>query len=157
MSKSEKVVRYLCMSGANLQEQNEDGFTALHFATKINWIEGIGLLLHLGALMIPDNAGNYPTHIAAQEGNNEALLYFAKLQKEGNGSIDFRVKNAAGESVIDCCPDLKMKKLIVPKGNEGYSFDRYECLLETQEKWLWCNSCLMWAMERPGLRFFGQE
>ena len=81
MSKSEKVVRYLCMSGANLQEQNEDGFTALHFATKINWIEGIGLLLHLGALMIPDNAGNYPTHIAAQEGNNEALLYFAKLQK----------------------------------------------------------------------------
>ncbi|CBK23369.2 uncharacterized protein [Blastocystis hominis] len=91
MSKSEEVVRSLCASGANLQEQNEDGFTALHFATKVNWIEGIGLLLKLGATMMPDNAGNYPTHIAAQDGNNEALLYYAKLQKEGNTRVGDRL------------------------------------------------------------------
>ena len=149
-------MRYLCQSGANLQEQNEDGLTALHIATKIGWIPGIQLLFQLGATLIPDKGGNYATHIAAQDGNTEALLLFAKLQKEGNTSIDFRAKNNTGETVIDCCQDVKMKKLIVPKGILGYSFDRCDCLLKTMEKCRWCKSCLMWAMERPGLRFLGQ-
>lgn len=117
-------MRYLCQNGANVQGQNENGLTALHVATKIHWIEGIALLLKLGAKFLPDKAGNYPTHFAAQDGNREMLLYFVKLKNEGNKSIDFYAKNNAGETVIDCCPDLKTKKDIIPKGNAGYSFDR---------------------------------
>lgn len=34
------------------------------------------------------------------------------------------MKNSFGETVIDCCADMTMKKVLVPKGEVGYNFMR---------------------------------
>lgn len=34
--------------------------------------------------------------------------------------------------MVDCCMDMELKKVIVPKGVVGYSFDRYACLFMKQ-------------------------
>ena len=31
--------------------------------------------------------------------------------------------------MVDCCMDMELKKVIVPKGVVGYSFDRYRVCL----------------------------
>lgn len=124
MSKSLDVVKYLCDHGANVQEQNEDGSTALHIACQIGWVDGVKYLLTRNATLLPDKAGNFPTHIAAQHGFQDILLLFVQLKDDKTRSINFYAKNAAGESVVDCCNDLALKKIIIPKGTEGYAFSR---------------------------------
>lgn len=39
-------------------------------------------------------------------------------------NVDWYAKNNSGDTVIDCCNDYELKKVIVPKGTAGYSISR---------------------------------
>ena len=133
-SRSKELMQYLCDNGADVNAQNDNGYTALHIAAHIGWKEGVELLVGHGAKLVADKDGNYPTHVAAQQGNKETLLAFLKLKREGmhvgvrseseEQGVDWYMKNSSGESVIDCCSDMTLKRVLVPKGEVGYSILR---------------------------------
>lgn len=82
-SKSKELMMFLCDNGADVNAQNDDGYTALHVAAFIGWKEGVELLVGHGAKVVADKDGNYPVHVAAQQGNKEILLVFLKLKQDG--------------------------------------------------------------------------
>ena len=115
MSKSLDVVKYLCDHGANVQEQNEDGSTALHIACQIGWVDGVKYLLTRNATLLPDKAGNFPTHIAAQHGFQDILLLFVQLKDDKTRSINFYAKKIkhlpiVGSIRYDFSSEIKFEK-----------------------------------------------
>ena len=83
-SKNLELINFLINMGANLSVQNGQGFTALHVGCQIGWIEGVKRLIDIHAPMLPDNSGNLPTHIAAQQNNRSIIMLFVDYQKNQN-------------------------------------------------------------------------
>ena len=123
-SQSTNLVKYLLENGANVNATNENGTTALHVACQLGWNDGIVQLLSSGARFLPDKQGNTPLHIAAQQNSRKTIELLIQLKKAGNKDIDWEAKNKSGEKPVDCCCDIDLKRIIVPKGTDGYTFAR---------------------------------
>lgn len=83
-SKNLELINFLINMGANLSIQNDQGLTALHVGCQIGWLEGVKRLIDIHAPMLPDNSGNLPTHIAAQQNNRSIIMLFVDYQKNQN-------------------------------------------------------------------------
>ena len=95
--KSLEVARYLLESGANPSAQDEDGWTALHFASTKGHAELVQLLLHHRADHgIKDNDGFTPLHEAAR--NNHTMV--VDLLIGAGADVDVRVINASELRVL---------------------------------------------------------
>ena len=89
--KSLEVARYLLESGANPSAQDEDGWTALHFASTKGHTDLVELLLQAKAdHAIKDNDGFTALHEAARSDHKEVV----RLLLDAGASVDVRVVNA---------------------------------------------------------------
>ena len=74
-----RAIESLISAGADINERNEDGMTALHHAVAQDHPEAVRRLVELGAsLDIRDNAGNTVRALATGLRNRSVIAYLAK-------------------------------------------------------------------------------
>ena len=91
-------VKQLIKSGVDINVQDNNGFSALHFAAQDNQLASLRLLVEAGALIdTPNKFGNTPLFIATfnSKGRGEIIQLLLK-----NGA-DRDYKNKSGVSPID--------------------------------------------------------
>ncbi|ATY61803.1 Ankyrin repeat-containing domain [Cordyceps militaris] len=138
---SEDVIKVLLKAGADINEKNNGGQTALHFVASKKNIETAKLLLeHKASTRVKDRRGLYPLHRAAAAGSAPlCLLLLRKLSPtnpqdfegytplhhavaEGHGDTavallkegaDATIENADGVRALDLAPDKDVRTYIL--------------------------------------------
>ena len=73
-------IKFLHQHRGDLNDQNEDGQTALHYAFEHDHVESVSMLLNLGAKAdVRDNRGKLPMDIAEEKKSNALCEILQKL------------------------------------------------------------------------------
>jgi uncharacterized protein len=107
-----ELMDWLLENGANINEVDNNGYTALHFSAQEAHEKSLSLLIDKNAnLDIQDIYGNTPAWVcvmnwkAGKNLNNLKLLFKAKA--------DFTIKNSAGRSTKEMIPEKILEQLEV--------------------------------------------
>jgi len=77
------MAEYLIDHGAEVNQQNEHGWTPMHTAAKYGRIEILNLLIENGADIAPrTDEGLTPTRVASNEGYTDIVVRLTLLQQE---------------------------------------------------------------------------
>ena len=78
-----EVITFLIEKGANIESQDEHGWTALHFASRDANLEIVRLLLKKGAnIEIKNDKGETPIDIAEKNFDKKLVKFFKNFQKK---------------------------------------------------------------------------
>ncbi|KAM3498910.1 hypothetical protein MY11210_009644 [Beauveria gryllotalpidicola] len=138
---SDDVIRVLLKAGADINEKNNSGQTALHFVASKKSLDTAKLLLeHKASTRVKDRRGQYPLHRAAaigsvpmcrlllkklsptnpQDVEGYTPLHHAIAEGHGDTAVallkegaDATIKNAEGELALDLAPDKEVRAYIL--------------------------------------------
>ena len=126
-----EVIVFLLSKGVNINETNNDGWTALHFAAFKGHDVVVAVLLSHGAdVNQANNDGRSPLHEAADKGHEEVV---AVLLSHG---ADANKTDIDGDKPLDVTRHQKIKDMLIPLTTEQQE-DQQQAVSKIVDEALW--------------------
>lgn len=110
-------------AGADPHAKDRFGETALHYAARMGWRDGVSSLCERSCdlLCVPASSshGNTPLHLAAQHGDVAVLLMMCKLAQLADVALPLHVENKQGATPINLAQSLEALRVLKPRTDFG--------------------------------------